>query len=102
MSINDFDLIKCEFPPFPDNFPVDPPILTPSFADLTTLNTLLEGLRIDTHIQSLRIKVERAKRQRMRTTLKRVKREIIPKRHVLAQLQIESAIVQSQLNSMNF
>ena len=49
MSLDHLDLIECGFPLLPNEFPVDPPVLTPSLADITMLNKQLEGLQLDTH-----------------------------------------------------
>ena len=92
MSINDIELIECGFPLFPEEFPIDLPILTPSFANLTALSNQFEGLRLDVYIQSLRIEVELAKRQKLSANLKRVKREIISQRRLLTQIHQENAL----------
>ena len=102
MSLDDLDLIECGFPLFPNEFPIDPPVLSHPFADITMLNKQLEWSQLDTHALYLRIEVERAKHQRLSTTLKNVKREIIPQCRIMAQLQQESTFVQSQLNAMRY
>ena len=43
MNIDDLGLIECGFPIFLDVFPVEPPSLTPSFADVTSLSTQFEN-----------------------------------------------------------
>ena len=37
MNTNDLNLLDCEFSLFPDEFPVEPPMLTPSFSGLIVL-----------------------------------------------------------------
>ena len=71
MSINDPEFLECGFPLFPDKFPI---ILTLSFADLTTLSNQFEGCCLVVHTQSLRIKKERTKCQKLGTNLKRAKK----------------------------
>ena len=74
MNLNHIELIDYDFPLFNNEFPVDPPFLTPSLADLTASSNRLEGLQLDYSTQSLRIKVERAKRQKLGVNLKRIKK----------------------------
>ena len=100
MSLDDLELIACGFPIFPNEYPIDPLILTPLFADLTTLSNQLEGLQLDAHTKSLRIEVKRAKRQKLGINLKRVKKEILPQRRLLAQIQQENTLFHSRLNAL--
>ena len=61
------------------------------------LTTQVEQLNIDIHTQSLRVEVERVKRQKLRATLKRVSREVIPSNHILFQVRHDMAIMQEQV-----
>ena len=49
---------------------------------------------------SLRIELERVKRQKMRTTMKRIKREIISPRHLITQLRHDASVLHENQTSM--
>ena len=69
-------LITDNFPEvslFNDVFSLEPPFMTPSQLDLVKMNSRLEHLSLEINTQSLRIEVERAKRQKMRASLKQLK-----------------------------
>ena len=53
------------------------------------------------NIQNLKVEVEKLKRQRLRTTLKRIRRENIPTQRVLDLVQNDNHIVQEQLILVN-
>ena len=70
------------FPENPDLLPLiteNPVDMFPSHPDTLSLNSQLERLNLDVHTQSLRVVVEKAKRQKLRTKLRRIKKELIPK-----------------------
>ena len=74
MNLDDFLFDEQGCPIFPEIFPSNPP-----------------------DIISLRVEVERVKRQKLRATLKRVRREIIPPHHIIAQIRHDMASLQENL-----
>ena len=70
------------------------------YSEIASISTQTEKLHIDVHTQSLRIKVERVKRQKWRSTLKLLKRDAISPSHILAQTRHEIAILQDQLKTL--
>ena len=72
---NEFVFNIDRFPLFPETFQLDLRFL------LTLLNSQLEKLSINVHTQSLLVEIERAKRQKLSSAPKRVRRNLIfPKR----------------------
>ena len=59
-----------------DIFPMEPPHSMPFYLYLATQNSQLEHLSLDVNTQSLRIEVERAKRQKMRSMINQLKQEL--------------------------
>ena len=74
------------FATFPDIFPLNPPDLLPPSNEIALLNTELEKLSLDVHTQSLRVKIEKVKRQKLRSKLKRVRQDMIPQNRILTQV----------------
>ena len=71
MSLNidnpEDNLITDSFPEgslFNDVFPLEPPFMTLLHSDITTINSRSKHLSLEINTQSLRIEVERAKRQK--------------------------------------
>jgi len=60
-----------------DIFHLETPFVTPSYSDLVTVNSRLEHLSLEINTQSLRIEVERAKRQKLRASLKQFKQSTL-------------------------
>ena len=71
--INDFN----EIPLFPKMMPLDPPNLYLLPNEVASLSSQLERLSIDVHTQSLRVAFERAKRQKLGTMIRKIKRDVI-------------------------
>ena len=99
MNLNEFLLNDQEVPLFPGIFPVEPFNLTHSFSDITTLNSQLENLSIEVHTKSIWIEVERVKHQKMHSSLKQLKREIVSPHLILIQLRQETSSVQDNQNA---
>ena len=89
MNCNDLFLEELNFLLFPEPFPIDPPNFLTPFNEIISLIKQVESLSIDIHTQSLPIEVEWVKRQKLSSTLKRVKREIILSHHLLTQAQYD-------------
>ena len=76
MTIDSFDISEYNLNTPSDMFPIEPPNLLAPFIDLTPLSTQLDGMHLDIQTQSLRIEVERAKRQKLSVSLKRARKEV--------------------------
>ena len=53
MSVNDLLFNDAEDLLFPEVFPIEPPLLMPSFRDINTLNSQLGRLSFEVNTQSL-------------------------------------------------
>ena len=71
--LTDFDDITI----FPELLLIDPPNLCPTSNEITSLSFHLEMLPIEVQTQSLRVMIERAKRQKLETHIKKLKRGLI-------------------------
>jgi len=74
----DFDDITI----FPELLPIDPPNLCPTSTEITSLSSWLEKLTSDVYTQSLRVMIERAKRQKLETIIRKLKRDLISPKHL--------------------
>ena len=85
MNMNVFDLNNNDkYTIDPKLFPVEPiDILFPS-DEIASLSTQVEKFHIDVHTQSLQIEVERVKCQKLRSTMKQTKCDVISSKHILA------------------
>ena len=81
---NDFLFDDKMSPIFPETVPIDHPDIFPPLNEIASLSAQINRLNIDVHTQSLRIEVERVMNPKLRATLKRVKREIIPSNHIVS------------------
>ena len=77
-----------EVPLFPELImPLSPPNLCPVSEEISLLNSPLEHLSLDVHRQSLRVTIERAKRQKLGTIIRKIKRNIISPKMLRDQTQ---------------
>ena len=100
MSYGDLILNELEFPLFPETFPADPPDLLLPPNEIVSLTAQVERMNIDIHTQSLRIEVERVKKQKLRARLKRIKREDLPTNRILSQVRHDMAVMQEQVSTI--
>ena len=94
--------IFLESPFLPDIFPMEPPRSKPSYLDLATLNSQMEHLSLTVNTQSLRIEVERAKRQKMRATIKQLRREMNNPCSEIASLRQEVSTIYENQNTNSY
>ena len=66
-----------EGPLFDDLFQLDDPTVAVVHPDIVALNQRLDHLSLETNTQGLRIAVERAKRQKLRTTIRQVRQDML-------------------------
>ena len=72
--------------------PLDPMDLFPTPYDVTTLSKQVEQLNIEVNTQNLKVEIEKLNRQKLGTTLKRIKKETIPIQRVLAQIRNDNHV----------
>ena len=70
-----------EMPFFCEMIPSDPPNICPMPNEMIALNKQLDKFSIDINTQSLRIGIERAKRRKLGSVLKRVRKELVSLNH---------------------
>jgi len=70
--------------------------------DLTDLTRKLEALTIDSNTHSLRVEIERTKRQRLRTLVKQVKRDLTTAYTDIGIMREEINQLREQQNAVNF
>ena len=71
---------------FPELFSLDPSGMFLQSDEIASLSAQIKHLNLDMHTQSIRVEVEKVKRQKLRSKLKRVKREMIPNNHFISQI----------------
>ena len=67
--------------------PLEPPNLCPISNEITSLNTQLERLSLDVRTQSFRVAIERAKRQKLGTLIRKVKRDLHSPKYLIDHMQ---------------
>ena len=87
MSYNNLLIDELKVPLFPDTILINPPDLTSPSNEIISLTAEVERLNINIHTQSLCVDIEKVKRQKLRATLKRVKRDVISIHQVLTHLR---------------
>ena len=85
-----------------DIFPMEPPRSMPSYLDLATLNSQIEHLSLTVNTQSFRIEVERAKRQKMRSTIKQLRQEMNNPCPEIASLKQEVSTIYENQNTNSY
>ena len=76
--------------------------LCPSSEDVLAFTKQVEHLNLEVNTQGLKVEIGKLKRQRLRTTLKRVKQESIRTQRILLQLKNDNDSLKKQLsNSSN-
>ena len=75
MNFNDLLSEDMTFPSFPEAFPTNLPLLFASSNNICPLFSQIEQLSLDLHIQSLRVEVERVKRQKLKAFIKQIKQD---------------------------
>jgi len=84
---DDILLMDAMFPPFLSN------------PEISNTSAQVERLNIDTHTQALQLKIEKIKRQRLSTKLKRIKKETIIQHRVIQKLYNTMATLRSNLET---
>ena len=100
MNYNNLFIEGLDFPLFYESFPSNPPNITLPPDDINTLSKQVESLPIDLHTQALRIEVQKAKRQRLGSSLKRVKKEIITPLHLVSQAYCDINLQRKDLQDL--
>ena len=87
---------------FDDIFPSENPSVTVTHPDIVALNSRLDHLSLETNTQALRIKVERAKRQRLSATVRQVKQNMLLSCPDIASLKDDVEVMQGNQNAINY
>jgi len=95
-NFHDFDnVMLC-----PELFPIEPSNINPLHSKMASLGLQMEKMTIETHTQKLRQLIERTKRHRVESTLKKVKRDVVSHKQLLYHLQQGDATRQKQFTDM--
>ena len=93
---------------FVNDFRIDDIPTTLTYSDITEINRKLEHLSLETNTQGLRIEVEKAKRQRLQTSVRQLKNnatlpcpELIALRNDLQQTRDQQNAINYQLDNEN-
>ena len=73
----------------------------PPSDDMLSLNRQVEQLSVDLNTQHVEIEAEKLKRQKLKTTIRRVRQESVPIHQVLVQLQNDNTIMREQLSAIS-
>ena len=85
-----------------DLLDADAPAPAISNADLVALNQRFDRLSLDTNTQSLRIDIEKAKRQKLSATVRRVKQDLLSPRPETVTLRQNVDTMRNEQNSINY
>jgi len=91
-----------EEPVFENLFQLDDLMMTTPYPEISDLNRKFESLTIDANTHGLRIEVERAKRQRLQTTVKQMRQDLSLANADIVMLKTEIAHLRDHQNSINF
>ena len=97
-----FPVLIPEDPPIDNQFPVETPLITSLHSDISAINTRLENLTIESNTQSLRIEVERVKRQKLHLSLRQVKQNMLLPCPDIASLKYNVEAMQGNQNAINY
>ena len=70
--------------------------------DIITLNQRIEQLSLDANTQALRLEIEKAKRQKLSTTVRRLKQDLLAPHPEIIKLRQDIDILRSEQNSNNY
>ena len=87
---------------FNSTFPPENPSIISTQRDIVALSSQLDQLSLETGTQSLRIELEKHKRQKLRTTIRQIKQNMISPCPVTASLKYEFDVMQRNQNAVNF
>jgi len=80
----------------------DDPTIAITHSDITALNQRLDHLSLETNTQALRIAVERAKRQKLRATIRQVKQDMLLPCPDIASLRYDIETMRGSQNIINY
>ena len=80
-------------------FPFNPMDSFPASDDIITLSKHVENLSLDVNTQSLKLKLEKMRRQKLGVTLKWVKHDSILVHRLVTQLQQDNDILKERFNA---
>ena len=102
MEFNNFDFSNEGFPILPETLSLNPPDLLSPPNDIAALTSQIEKLSIDINTQSLRVEIERAKQQRLSSSLKRIKRDLVSPSQESTQLRYELDALKRFVGEMQY
>jgi len=85
-----------------DLFQIDDMIAPITHPDIVALNQKLDNLSLETSTQGLRVAVERAKRQRLQTTVRQVRQNLSTICPDVAKIRNDMEVMQDHQNTINF
>ena len=85
-----------------DLLDIDTTVPTFPNADLVTLNQRFDQLSLDTNTQSLRIDVEKAKRQKLSASVRRIKKDLLSPRSEIVTLRQDVDTLRNEQNAINY
>ena len=101
MNYNNINLnLTDECPRLHDMIPFENIDLFPSYHDIAILNDQIAKLTIDLNTQSLRIEVEKTKRQKLNIILKRIRHEKTLPDHSLMGIRNDINVITEQLGAV--
>jgi len=98
-NVNDVFNYPEEWPLHPEISLFDTTYLFPSVDTVNALSKRVEQLSIDVTTHELKIEIEKLKRKRLGTNLKRTRQSTMPVHNVIKQLQSDCNIMKEQLGA---
>ena len=94
MSNDHYLLVNdAEFPMLDDSLNFNPMDLFQLSDDISSFSRQVKQLSVDLNTQHLEIEVEKLKRQKLKTTIRRVRQESVAIHQVLVQIQNDNTIM---------
>jgi len=103
MSFNNTNInLIDECPVLPELIPLENLDLVPSYLDITTLNDRITSLSFEVNTQSLRIEIEKTKRQKLNIMIKRNSHKPMPSDLLITGLRNDINILTEQLGTLRY
>ena len=106
LNVNEMDPVLPDLLPegsfLDDLLDAEIPLPAIQSTDIITLNQRLEQLSLDANTQALRLEIEKAKRQKLSTTVRRIKQDLLTPHSDIIKLRQDIDILRSKQNSVNY
>jgi len=96
------DLLLAEEPLYSEAFKIDDLVMPPPHPQIAELSRKIESLTIEVNTQGLQLEIERTKRQRLQSTVRQLKRDIVAPCPDLLAIQNDLVKFKGQQEATNY